>query len=220
MFKTTQYLPNDRINNRVLAVASQRPQMALFCIFNLIVITLLLAISSKSFAETAGNTPKNPLKEIAFLGLKLNEANLDSVREHLWDIGGFQQAKSTIRQRNIDKFYPWSTIRDSYYVTFRYNNAGDVVSVKRVYRPYSIKNQNKRGSIETRDIAMALAQDIGQPKLIKRQGWGGGSSYLSYIWQDDDIEVKIDREGSEKLGNVFIEYTIKKNKPYEVNISG
>ena len=195
---------------------SHRFHFVLISLSSLVFIVFMLTLSANAFAETAENTTNKPLKEIEFLGLKLVDANLNKVRTHLWDIGGFLQAKSTIKQRNIDKFYPWSTIRDSYHVTFQYNNAGNVVTVKRVYRPYSVLNQNKRTPIETKDIAMVLAQEIGQPKFIKRKGWGGGLSYSSYLWEDDNIEVKIDREGSEKLGNVFIEYTIKNNKRYEV----
>lgn len=195
---------------------SDRFHLVLISLSSLVFIVFMLTLSANAFAETAENTTNKPLKEIEFLGLKLVDANLNKVRTHLWDIGGFLQAKSTIKQRNIDKFYPWSTIRDSYHVTFQYNNAGNVVTVKRVYRPYSVLNQNKRTPIETKDIAMVLTQEIGQPKFIKRKGWGGGLSYSSYLWEDDNIEVKIDREGSEKLGNVFIEYTIKNNKRYEV----
>ncbi|WP_051144849.1 hypothetical protein [Thiomicrorhabdus sp. Kp2] len=198
------------------APTSHRFHFVLIGLSSLVFIVFMLTLSANAFAETAENTTNKPLKEIEFLGLKLVDANLNKVRTHLWDIGGFLQAKSTIKQRNIDKFYPWSTIRDSYHVTFQYNNAGNVVTVKRVYRPYSVLNQNKRTPIETKDIAMLLAQEIGQPKFIKRKGWGGGLSYSSYLWEDDNIEVKIDREGSEKLGNVFIEYTIKNNKRYEV----
>ncbi|MDX1351735.1 MAG: hypothetical protein R3254_01895 [Thiomicrorhabdus sp.] len=218
MRKTTPYLSNKKNAAAELSVEFARQlHMTLLSIINLIIIVFLLTLSSQSYAETDETTANKPLKEIEFLGLKLAEANLNSVRSHLWDIGGFMQAKSTIKQRNIDKFYPWSTIRDSYYVTFLYNHSGKVVSVKRVYRPYSIINQNRRTPIQTQDIARNLTQEIGQPKSVKRKGWGGGMSYLSYTWQDDDIEIKIDREGSEILGNVFVEYTIKNNKPYEVN---
>jgi len=134
----------------------------------------------------------------------------------LWDIGGFLQAKSTVQQRNIDKFFPWSTIRDSYHVTFQYNHAGDVVSVKRVYRPYSLLNNNKRSPINTKDVALKLIPDLGQPTQTVRKGWGGGLSYPSYTWQDETMQISIDREGSEKLGNVYIEYVIKTKDRYAV----
>lgn len=156
------------------------------------------------------------LSNTEFLGLKLTEADINNVRSHLWDIGGFLQAKSTMRQRNIDKFYPWSTIRDSYYVLFEYNHAGKVVKVTRLYRPYSTEQNNSRQAISTREVALELINNLGQPTNIQRKSWGGTPSYLSYIWQDENMVVTVDREGGEYLGNVFIEYTLKNNKRYEV----
>jgi len=178
------------------------------CIFALLVI-------SPTYAAEGDEATKS-LKDTEFLGLKLIEANLNSVRSHLWDVGGFLQAPTTVKQRNIDKFFPWTTIRDSYYVLFQYNHAGNVVSVKRLYRPYSIRNNNKRSAIKTQDVARQMIAELGQPTSTQRKGWGGSLSYPSYTWQDESIEITIDREGSEALGNVFIEYTIKTNKRYEV----
>lgn len=186
------------------------------CLAPLLIFSLSI---TSSYAEEAGATKadsEKPLKEVKFLGLKLIEANLNTVRSHLWDIGGFLQAKTTVKQRNIDKFFPWSTIRDSYHVTFQYNHAGDVVSVKRVYRPYSIVNSNKRTPIETKDVALKLIENLGQPTQSVRKGWGGTLSYQSFIWQDDDVKITVDREGSERLGNVFVEYIIKNNDRYAV----
>lgn len=176
--------------------------------------TSILLASYATFSAVSSET--KPLKEVEFLGLKLTEANINSVRSHLWDIGGFLQAKSTIRQRHIDKFYPWSTIRDSYYVTFHYNHAGNVVSVIRMYRPYSTEQSNKRSPIDTKDVAIELSSLLGKPSSIIRKGWGGGPSYPSYIWQDDDMKISVDREGSEIFGNVFIKYEVKSSKRFEV----
>jgi len=191
--------------------------------FLVVSICLMLAVPINSFAEEtvdSGTTPAankiKSLKDTEFLGLKLTDANLDSVRKQLWDIGGFLQAKTTIRQRNIDKFYPWSALRDSYYITFRYNNAGNVTSVKRLYRPYGEKDSEKNRAIATKEVALTFINDLGQPSSIKRKNSGGGMSYLSYTWQDNDMQITIDREGSNILGNVFIKYTLKKVKPYEV----
>lgn len=182
----------------------------------LILSLLLASFLNQAFAETTDEKTSKSLNEVKFLGLNLAKANLNTVRTHLWDIGGFLQAKSTVKQRNIDKFYPWSSIRDSYHVTFQYNHAGDVVSVKRVYRPYSLVNSNKRTPINTKDVALKLIADLGQPTQTVRKGWGGGLSYPSYIWQDETMQISIDREGSEKLGNVYIEYVIKTNDRYAV----
>jgi len=185
------------------------------------VLSFSLFFSVRGYAATeknSGNIEKTkPLKEAQFLGLKLINADLNKVREQLWDIGGFLQAQTTVRERNIDKFYPWSALRDSYYITFRYNYAGKVTSVKRLYRPYSLENNNKTSSIQTRDIAISLMPELGKPTKINRKSSGGGLSYLSYTWQDKDMSIVIDREGSEILGNVFIKYTIKANNPYAVN---
>ena len=179
----------------------------------LLVILILMSFPVNSIDEQEINAD---LANTEFLGLKLAEADINSVRSHLWDIGGFMQAKDTIRQRNIDKFYPWSTIKDSYYIIFKYNHAGKVVSVKRLYRPYSTENRNSRDTIKTRQVALRLIKSLGQPTNINRKGWGGTPSYLSYMWQDENMKVVIDREGGEYFGNIFIEYTIKKNKRFEV----
>jgi len=181
----------------------------------LITITLLLPTAFITIhAEETVNI--KPLKDVEFLGLKLIDANLNSVRSHLWDVGGFLQAQTTVKQRNIDKFFPWSTIRDSYHVTFQYNHSGKVVSVTRLYRPYSTENSNNRRNITTKDIALQLIPELGQPTSVKRKGWGGGLSYPSYAWQDEDMIITLDREGSEKLGNIFVQYTVKSNKRYAV----
>ncbi|BCN93400.1 hypothetical protein THMIRHAM_11850 [Thiomicrorhabdus immobilis] len=182
---------------------------------------LSIILSTQAFAESGENAQTanstKPLKEVKFLGLKLIDANLNTVRTHLWDIGGFKQASTTIRQRNIDKFFPKSSIRDSYYVTFHYNHAGDVVSVKRLYRPYSIENSNKRTDIQTKDVALKLIKDLGQPSESIRKGWGGTLSYQSYIWQDETMQITVDREGGERLGNVYIEYRLKTHDRYAVD---
>lgn len=186
------------------------------CYSFVVTLTVSLGLVLGSATVNAEENDIKPLKDTEFLGLKLIDADLNSVRSHLWDVGGFMQAKTTVKQRNIDKFFPWSTIRDSYYVTFRYNHAGKVVSVKRLYRPYSIINSNKRTAIDTKDIALQLIETLGQPTSTKRKGWGGTLSYPSYVWQDETMKITVDREGSEALGNVFVEYIIKTNKRFEV----
>lgn len=177
----------------------------------LIAAVLQMAVISVEAADEENP----PLAQVTLLGIELATANLNQVREQLWDIGGFMQARSTVRQRNIDKFFTWSRIRDSYYVEFRYNNSGNVTSVKRLYRPYSIEHQNRRSAITTDEVAEKLSADLGQPFMV-RKGWGGSLSYSSYRWEDDKIQVLIDREGGEQLGNVFVQYTIKEQSPYAV----
>lgn len=168
------------------------------------------------FIQTNANAETQPLKDTEFLGLKLIDADIGKVRAHLWNIGGFLQGSTTIKQRHTDKFFTWSTIRDSYYVLFTYNHAGNLVSVKRLYRPYSTEHHNSRATLSTKDVAKKMIERLGQPSFVKRKGWGGGPSYLSFTWQDDDMEITIDREGSEYLGNVFVTYKLKNNQRYEV----
>ncbi|MCF6298595.1 MAG: hypothetical protein L3J01_01805 [Thiomicrorhabdus sp.] len=157
-----------------------------------------------------------PASELKVLGISLMEADITSVRSHLWDIGGYLQAKGSVKQHNYDKFFPWSTMRDSYYILFRYNHAGKITSVKRLYRPYSIEQSNRRSAIKTRDIALPLIQKLGQPTHIQTKGWGGTLRYRAYTWKDDKVTITIDREGGEKLGNIFIQYTVNIHDPYEV----
>jgi hypothetical protein len=157
-----------------------------------------------------------PASELKVLGISLIKADMTQVRSQLWDIGGYLQAKSSVKQHNYDKFFPWSTMRDSYYILFRYNHAGKITSVKRLYRPYSIEQSNRRSAIKTRDIARSLIQKLGQPTQIQTKGWGGTLSYRAYTWQDDKVTITIDREGGEKLGNIFIQYTVNIHDPYKV----
>ncbi len=182
---------------------------------NQIFLTCLFLVSSIQ-ASQAEQPSVKPISQIEFLGLELITADLNKVRSHLWDIGGFLQAKTTVRQRNLDKFFAWSNIEDSYYVQFRYNNSGKVTSVKRLYRPYSQESAHPNNEIKTHDIALQLIQKVGQPTSMVKKGWGGSHKYPAYTWQDDKVTIKVDREGSTKLGNVFIEYIIDINDPFEV----
>jgi len=152
-----------------------------------------------------------PIDEVKLVGMPLTSSTLDSVRSHLWDIGGFLQARSTVRQRNVDKFFTWSNLNDSYYLKFKYNNAGDVVSAYRLFRHESIAFENRRTPIQTREVALKLINEIGQPTQIVKRTAPGSHSYNAYIWQGEQIKVVIDRQGSEIYGNIFIEYTVNKD---------
>lgn len=178
-------------------------------------LPLILWLPLNAQGQTAPSQTVD-LNEVKLLGIKLSEAGLNKVRQHLWDIGGFQQAQSTVRQRNVDKFFTWSRIRDSYYVEFRYNNAGKVTSAKRLYRPYSLESSNRRSVISTREVVLELIPTLGQPHQVTRKGWGGTLSYSSFVWEDDKMKITVDREGSELLGNVFVEYQIKTQPLYDV----
>lgn len=183
----------------------------LFKLSFLLIIAWQLIASNTVYAAT-----DKPLKDITFLGLKITESKVKEVRSHLWDIGGFLQAKTSVTQHNIDKFFPWSTIRDSYYVLFEYNHAGEITSIKRLFRPYSSEISNRRTAVTTKEVAKKMIPELGQPTTVKRKGWGGTMSYRSYAWEDEDMQIIIDREGSEKLGNVFITYKLKKHDRFAV----
>ncbi|WP_178862394.1 hypothetical protein [Thiomicrorhabdus cannonii] len=197
--------------------------MKTFTFFNLLsvfgplrlAICGLLLIPAAVFAaddqETSGKTVD--LAQVSVLGIKLMETEVKQVRDHLWAIGGFTQARSTLQQVNVDRFFSRSRWRDSYYVEFRYNSVGKIMSVKRLYRPYSTETVNRRSALTTREIALQLVKELGQPAAVVSRGWGGSLRYPSYRWEDDKMEVILDREGGEKLGNIFVEYRVKPQTP-------
>ena len=185
---------------------------------------LVLSFATLLFAATvpysAFSAEKTAVSEVKVLGLDLLETDPKKVRKQLSNLGGFLQSKGTVNQNNLDKYFPWSIDRDSYYYLFRFNHAGKVTSVKRLYRPYSLEQVNKRTPIETRDVASDLIRKLGQPTFVTSKGWGGTQNYRAYTWQDDKMTITIDREGSESLGNVYIKYTVNIHDPYEVEDKG
>ncbi|MBD3777267.1 MAG: hypothetical protein IE920_09060 [Thiotrichales bacterium] len=183
------------------------PLRLAFCALLLTPVAVLAADNQETSSKTVD------LGQVSVLGIKLMETEVKQVRDHLWAIGGFTQARSTLQQVNVDRFFSRSRWRDSYYVEFRYNSVGKVMSVKRLYRPYSIDNVNRRSPLSTREIALQLSKELGQPASIETRGWGGTLRYRSYRWEDDKMEVILDREGGEKLGNIFVEYRVKPQTP-------
>lgn len=180
---------------------------------------LLLIGLSFGTAQAKETIPKPdqpyPIDQVRLLGLTLVDNDLNVVRRQLWNIGGFLQARSTVKQRNVDKFFTWSRIRDSYYVEFRYDHSGKITSAKQLFRPASIELVNRYSDIKTREVAQELIDQIGQPTSIQRKGWGGTPNYTAYTWQGDQLTIVVDREGSDRYGNVFIKYTVKRD-PYFV----
>lgn len=172
---------------------------------------LLLFASQVSWAAV-------PIKDVTLLGIKLSDSNLDKVREHMWDIGGFLQDRSTVKQRNIDKFFTSSNLKESSYVKFRYNNSGYVTSAIQLYRPISIHHKNSRNPIQTRDVALDIIRQIGEPNQVLSKGWGGSPNYRSYIWKDEYITVIVDREGGEIFGRVFVKFIVNKQDPFYVEV--
>lgn len=175
-------------------------------------------LGSATAADNLTTTPATQtqpinLGDVSVLGIKLLDSKVEKVREQLWAIGGFTQARSTWKQTNLDRFFTRSRWRDSYYVEFRYNGAGKVLSVKRLYRPYSLETNNRRSALTTREVALQLSKELGHPTGTMTRGWGGTLRYPSYRWEDDKMEVVVDREGGERLGNIFVEYRIKPQTP-------
>ncbi|WP_237260284.1 hypothetical protein [Thiomicrospira sp. S5] len=183
-------------------------------------LSILTAFALSPCLGWAADERPKPIDQITLLGLTVTDSDLDSVRKQLWDIGGFKQADSTKRQRNLDKFFTWSRMRDSYYVEFRYDNAGKTTSAYRLFRPQSIEFDNRLTPISTKAVARTIVEQIGQPTRIIRKGWGGSPDYTAYIWQNDQMKVEVDREGSERYGNVFIRYTVMNRDPYFVAEKG
>lgn len=182
-----------------------------------ILILILLTLSIYSLPSQAvkfKNAGSLPIDDVKILGVKIVGQEVKVVRQLLWDIGGFKQAASTLRQGNIDKFFTYSQSKDSYYIEFRYNPQGKVTKVKRMFRYISTQYNNRLTPINTRDVAREIAAQIGEPTKTVRKSWGAGPSYNSYIWESDNIIVVVDREGSDYYGNIFVEYKNKIN-PYE-----
>lgn len=152
---------------------------------------------------------------ITLFGVALNGAERDLVNTQLKDIGGFTEARSTKREHNFDKYFPTFRKRELYYVEFHYTPDGQLYSAKEVYRPLSTRFANKRTPIQTRTVAMELAQKIGQPSQIERKSAEGTPSYRAYIWNGKNMKITVDRIGSEIYGEVFVLYQVKIN-PYLV----
>ncbi|MGC9385369.1 MAG: hypothetical protein ACP5D0_00340 [Hydrogenovibrio sp.] len=188
---------------------------SLLSFFKYWTFTALLVFTGASW--TAEDTPETPktVDEITLFGLSLVDLKAKDIRKHLRQLGGFHEARATYAQRNIDKFFPWSRMKDSYYVEFRYDGTGRLTSVYRLYRPESIAFENRLSRITTREVAQTIVSQIGQPTQVVRKGWGGSPDYTAYIWKSDQMTVEVDRQGSELYGNVFVRYTVNRD-PYLV----
>ncbi|BBP45936.1 hypothetical protein THMIRHAS_13090 [Thiosulfatimonas sediminis] len=153
-------------------------------------------------------------KDAQFLGLPIVQMTLPQVRRQLWQIGGFKVSRSTRDLHHIDKFFTQSALLDSYNLTFYYNDLGQVTHFRRLYRPYSESSEQGQ-LLATNTLAKTLAKDFGAAK-VERKGWGGFGSYMSYVWEDDALSIRIDRLNNHPLGDVYIEYRLKQNDPYAV----
>lgn len=176
-----------------------------------LMLSILIAPVMSSFGAEEMSAEKSvpKLEDITFLGAKLIEQDLNSMRKLLWKTGGFMQARSTIRQKNIDKFFPWSNLRDSYYIECRYTPEGKLSSLYRLYRPSSLELNNRRSGITTQEAAQLIQKKVKQAPIVITKSWGGSGTYRAYIWENDKIKITVDRQGSERWGNVFVLYQIK-----------
>ncbi|HEY9018982.1 hypothetical protein [Thiomicrospira sp.] len=156
---------------------------------------------------------QTPPQQAELLGIKLTEADMNSVRVHLRNLGGFKQDRATADHRNMDKFFAYSNLRDSYYVQFRYDANGKVVSAKRLLRRSGTHFNNDYRDLETQQVARQLIEVYGQPNQVIRKSLNGLPSYASFVWQDDAMRITIDRVGSDRYAPIFIEYEVNTD-PY------
>ncbi|MDY0137895.1 MAG: hypothetical protein RBS36_12065 [Thiomicrospira sp.] len=150
-------------------------------------------------------------QEARLLGIKLLEADMDKVREQLSNLGGFQQERATLNHRNLDKFFTRSNLRDSYYVEFRYDANGKVISAKRLLRRSGLKYRNDYADLQTEDVARDLVKTFGQPHAVERKSRDGAPTYPAYIWRDEQLVIRIDRVGSDRYGPIFISYELQRD---------
>lgn len=153
------------------------------------------------------------INNATFFGISVIDSDVNTIRKQLWDIGGFNQARSSKKKRAFDKFFPSYQAKDSYFIEFRYTSTGELLSAKQLFKPLSLDFKNKRSRIKTKEVALDLIEQLGQPTRIITVG--GSRAYSSYEWETDKLKIKVDREGAEFLGNVFLSYKIKTD-PYFV----
>lgn len=146
------------------------------------------------------------------LGIKLIEADMDAVRVHIKDIGGFKQDRATLKHNNMDKFFAYSHLRDSYYVEFQYDPNGKVVAAKRLFRRSAKHFNNEYRDLQTEDVARQLIQVYGQPQQVIRKSRDGLHRYASYIWRDQDMTITLDRVGSDTMAPIFLRYELQTDR--------
>lgn len=171
---------------------------------------LISLIALSSYAENSRAEVVTPSKA-TLLGLVVSEVDMDQVRIHLNQLGGFKQDKATVNHRNLDKFFTYSNQRDSYYIEFRYDANGKVVSAKRLYRPSGVRLIHEYRDLETQDLARQFIKTLGQPHQVIRKTRMGLNSYPAYIWQDEQVTIRLDRKGSDRYAPIFLEYTVNRD---------
>jgi len=168
--------------------------------------SLIIFASVFNFAQ-AEQTPD----QVTLLGINLLSADQTLVRKHLREVGGFRQERATFSHPNVDKFFPVSNLRDSYYIEFRYDANGQIVSAKRLYRRSGRHSINEFRDLTTQDLARKLASELGQAPQVSRKQREGNASYPTYSWQTTDLSIKIDHQASNPLQPIFVEYTLARD---------
>lgn len=185
----------------------------------LFIAATVLFFSNQIFAvETENSAVIIAPKDVEVFDIPLLSATQKTINKRFASIGGFKQSRASFKQKHFDKFYSNSQLADSYYLDFRFNNAGQVTSLTRLYRPYNHSvtdsiDQNSQ-ALTTKRLAQKFVSLLGQPTAMQRKGWGGFQPYIVYIWEDDAMRITIDRQGSESLGKVFMRYEIKNTSLY------
>lgn len=177
---------------------------------------LIILTSFLPWIPANAKEPK-PIDQVTVVGISPLKHSLNSVRQHLWSIGGFRQAAFSVRQRNVDKFFATTRMVESYYLEFHYDNAGKITRIYQLYRPISNRLSETQNPLKTRYIAEEISQQIGDPTQIKTKGSAGSPNYAAYIWQNDKLTVKVDREGNDAFGNIYVQYTVNQRDPYLVS---
>lgn len=177
---------------------------------------LLIAMLIFGMVHPSQAEETNPIDQVTVVGINPLKHSFNSVRRHLWNIGGFKQATSSMRQRNVDKFFAINRITESYYLEFYYDNAGRITTIYQLFRPYSNRFSEMQSPQNIKGIAQRIIQQIGSPTRIETKGSAGSPNYSAYIWENDKLTVKIDREGSDAFGNIYIQYTANQRDPYFV----
>lgn len=165
---------------------------------------VLFVFSLQTFAAV-------PVKDVTLLGLKLRTANTNDVHEHFFRLGGFLQARTTVKQFTVDVFYPWSKQRQLYRVAFHYDPNGRFQWAEQRFR-YSPHKQvlthNSMNPITTDEVARLLAAQLGNPQRKQWRQWGGMPGYYRYEWRDDTMQVVVDRVDGDPLSPVFVLYRL------------
>ncbi len=169
-------------------------------------LLIMLLLPGLSLAATA-------VKDVTLLGLKLRTANTNDVHEHFFRLGGFLQARSTVRQFTMDVFYPWSRERQLYRLAFHYDPNGRFQWAEQRFRISPHKQtltHNRMTPITTDEIARQLVEQLGEPQQKQWRQWGGMPGYYRYEWRDEAMTVVVDHTDGDPLAPVFVLYRLNR----------